>query len=99
MERTGPADYGLLIRIGVIVAAMLFVVVLAEPFGLLLATTAMMIAVGITCSDAPRSYGVVARVVAVSIVFGTLSHLFFKVLLRVPVLEGPVDFLVGPLTF
>jgi hypothetical protein len=99
IESEEPTDYGLLIRVGVIVAIMVCVVVLAEPLGLLLATIAMMTAIGIACGDTPRTYRFAAGAMAVAIVFGILNHLFFKLLLRVPLLEGPFDFLMGPAAF
>lgn len=86
-----PPSRGLIIRMAVFVAAIVGLLAIAEPLGLLLAVFMMMVAVGVTCSDWPLNPRFLVRIVFVSAAFSLVCHLFFKLALRIPVLEGPFD--------
>lgn len=86
--RGESVDLGMVGRIALILAAMIGLVLLAEPLGLLIASTAMMVLIGLTCRAEPLNRRFVGNVIVVSILFGIANHLFFKYFLKVPLPEG-----------
>lgn len=81
----------LAMRIAGFVTTLVLAVVLAHPIGLLLSVLLMMLLVGIVCSDTGFELCFVMRLGFVSVLFVLACHVFFKLLLNVPVLEGPLD--------
>lgn len=81
---------GIYLRIGLINLVMIGLFILAEPLGLYLGCAAMMILVGLVCSDpGQRTVGRLGRLALLAFVGAGAIHLFFRLFLRVPLLEGP----------